>query len=60
MAGTCTTDALVEMLHKWNESTDVTGHFVFFLDYSKAFDLINHDIFLNKMVGMEVPAHLVR
>ena len=62
MAGTCTTDALVEMLHKWYESTNVTGHFVrvLFLDYSKAFDLINHDILLNKMVGMEVPAHHVR
>ena len=28
MAGTCTTDALVEMLHKRYESTDVTGNFV--------------------------------
>ena len=62
MAGTCITDILVVMLHKWYESTDVTGNFVrvLFLDYSKAFDLINHDILLNKMVGMEVPAHLVR
>ena len=62
MAGTCTTYALVEMLHKWYQSTGVTGNFVrvLFLDYSTAFDLINHDILLNKMVGMEVPAHLVR
>ena len=62
MAGTCTTNALVEMLHKWYESTDVTGNYVrvLFLDYSKAFDLINHDILLSKMIGMEVPAHLVR
>ena len=35
---TCTIDALVEMLHKWHESIDVTGNFVrvLFLDYSKA------------------------
>ena len=31
-----------------------------FFYYSKAFDLINYDILLNKMVGMEVPAHLDR
>ena len=62
MTGTCTTDALVEMLHNLYESTDVTGNFVrvLFLDYSKTLDLINHDILLKKMVGMEVPAHLVR
>jgi len=28
MAGICTTDTLVVMLHKWYESTDVTGNFV--------------------------------
>ena len=51
----------MEMLHKWYESTDVMGNFVgvLFFYYSKAFDLINRDILLNKMVGMEVPAHLV-
>ena len=34
MAGAYTTDALVEMLHKWYESTDVTCNFVrvLFLD----------------------------
>ena len=40
---TYTTDVLVEMLHKWYEATDVTSNFVtvLFLDYRKAFDLIN-------------------
>ena len=43
-------------------TTNVTGNFVrvLFLDYMKAFDLINHDILINKQVTMELPAHLVR
>ena len=62
MTGICTAYALVEMLHKLYESTYVTGKFVrvLFIYYSKAFDLINHDILLIKIVGMEVPVHLVR
>ena len=45
------------MLHKWYESTDVTGNFVRvpFLDYSKAFVTVT----VKKKTGMEVPAHLV-
>ena len=55
MAGTCTTDVLVEMLHKWYEATDVTGHFVrvLFLDYRKAFDLFNHDMLIYKLITIK-------
>ena len=61
MPGT-TTDVLIEMLHKWYEATDVTDNFVrvLFLDYGKAFDLINLDMLIDKLVKMELPAHLVR
>ena len=61
VAGTCTTDVLVEMLHKWYEATDVTSNFmrVLFLDNRKAFYQINQDILMDKLVKMELPAHLV-
>ena len=61
MAGTGTTDALVEILHKWYETTDEPGTTarVLFL-YSKAFYLINHETLIDKLVVMNLPAHIVR
>ena len=46
LAGTSTTDALVEITHKWYEATDTRNTYVriVLLDFSKAFDLINHKI----------------
>ena len=43
-AGTSTTDALVEMTHRWYEATDILNTYVrvVMLDFSKAFDLIDH------------------
>ena len=44
VGGTLTTDALVEMTHKWYEAIDVLNNYVrvVLLDFSKAFDLLNH------------------
>ena len=45
MGGASTTDALVEMIHRWSEATDKLDNYVrvALLDFSKAFDLINHN-----------------
>ena len=62
MAGTCTTDVLVEMLHNWHEAPCVTGNFVgvLFMDYRKSFYLANHDILIDKLITTELPAHQVK
>ena len=45
LAGTSTTDALVEMTHTWYEATDTRNTYarIVLLDFSKAFDVINHN-----------------
>ena len=54
MAGTGTTDALLDMLHKWYEATDEPGTTV------RVCSWINHETLIDKLVAMNLLAHIVR
>ncbi len=60
--GSPTTDALVEMTPRLYEGTDHTVNYtrLLLLGYSKAFDLVNHDILIHKLLNIGIPSHIVR
>ena len=62
ISGTCTTDALVEMVHQWYQAMDTNGTIVriLLLDYTKAFDLINHEILISKLKAIGIPPLITR
>ena len=57
----CTTFALISMLHRWLENTDGTGSRVrvALLDYRKAFDLVDHNILIAKLFSLGVKPTVV-
>ena len=56
MKGTSTTLCLLDMLHNWLSNLDTPGQFlrVCFLDFSKAFDRINLNTLVTKLVDLGV------
>ncbi len=59
--GSSTTNALVDMLHHWHlHAENMNISCVLLLDYSKAFDLVDHNILINKLQMYGVPNILLR
>jgi len=59
--GTSTTHCLIELIHHWSTATDTTAHYVriLMLDFSKAFEHIDHEILLSKWRQSETPELLL-
>lgn len=57
-----TVHALVELVHRWQQALDEPGNAlrVLLLDYSKAFDRVDHNILLRKLANMGIPDFLIR
>ena len=50
------------MIHRWSEATDKLDHCVrvALLDFSKAFDIINHNTLFIKLKQYDIPPHIRR
>jgi len=56
-----TTHALVDMLHHWHAAVD-NGQSVrtVFVDFAKAFDHVDHNVLVSKLVALDLPDVIVR
>ena len=58
--GRSTTFALLKVMHDLFNASDVSSNIirVLFVDFSKAFDLIDHNILFRKFIGNGIPDHI--
>ena len=61
LKGLSTTHALIDMMNGWHKAIHSGDKIrILFLDYSKAFDLVDHTILISKFQNMDVPDVLLR
>lgn len=55
-----TTHALLKLTNEWFQSSDDSNNItrILFVDFSKAFDLIDHNILLEKFIRYQFPLHI--
>ena len=58
LKGSSTTFCLLDMVHNWLQHLDIPGQYLraSFLDFSKAFDRINHNIVIQKLITLWCPS----
>jgi len=61
LKGRSTTHALTDMLHTWHKALDEEQSVkIVFVDYAKAFDHVDHETIMSKLVDLGVPQVLIR
>jgi len=61
LRGRSTTHALVDMLHIWHKALDQSQLArVMFVDFSKAFDRIDHTVVINNLTDISIPGLVVK
>ena len=61
LPGRSTTQALIFFMHTILETLDTCGGYIriFFSDFSKGFDLVDHNVLLSELNNLDVDPHLV-